>query len=122
MRDYKGAYTISKELALINPSHAQILHLHAMVSKKLNYFDQAQNHGEKAIAFDCGNKDGNPIFNVILKRLSKQYQYNYFDFHQLITDESQHNPTFLDDIYPQDVYFNKMINLISVKIKRRLKL
>ncbi len=121
-KDYKRAYNLAKDLALTNSTNADILYSYGQVLKKLNHFNQAKKYNELAMAYDCGNTRGNPIFNVILKRTAKRYNFDYFDFQQLLVDESRDNFVFLDDIYPQDVYMEKLVQGLAIKIKKRLKL
>ncbi|MBT4790083.1 MAG: tetratricopeptide repeat protein [Halobacteriovoraceae bacterium] len=120
--DYKASYNEALELVMTNPSNAQILYLYAKSLRKLGKFAEAQKYGELAIAFDCGNTRGSPVYNSILRKISRTYGYNFFDFHQLLTDESQSNFVFIDDIYPQDYYLEKVVDTLAFKIKKRLKL
>lgn len=121
-KDYKGAYNLSKEVALINQSHASSLFLHGFISFKLNQFGEAKDYLEKAIAFDCSKPRGNPIYNSILKRVAKNNGYQFLDFHQYLVDQSQINYTFIDDLYPQDFYMEKLTDMLSLRIKSLLKL
>ena len=120
--DYKTAYNTSKELALIYSSNAQIQYLHAQVSNKLNLRDEAQKYYELAASFDCENWRGNPIYNSIVKRVTNKYAGTYLDFHQMLYDESSQNITFVDDIYPQDLYYEQLVHILSIKLKKILKL
>jgi len=122
-KDYKGAYNISKELVLINASHASTLYLHALASERLNKYSEAQKHYELAMAYDCGGIGrGSPIFNAILKNVAKKNGLIYLDFHQYLTDQSKTNHTFIDDLYPQDFYLNKLSDMLALRIKKLLKL
>lgn len=120
--DFKGSYNISRDLALINQSHATSLFLHGFVSFKLNRFAESQKYLERAIAFDCGNTRGNPIYNNILKKVSRNNRVEYLDFSQYLVDQSQINYTFIDDIYPQDFYMEKLTDMLALRIKTLLKL
>ncbi len=122
VQDFKGAYNMSRELALINPSHATSLFLHGFVSFKLNRFAESQKFLEHAIAFDCGNIRGNPIYNSILKKVAKNNRIEYLDYSQYLVDQSQINYTFIDETYPQDFYMEKLTDMLSLRIKTLLKL
>ena len=100
--DYKGAFELSNELALLNPYNAEILFLHSNVLKKLGRIKEFQKNAEIAKAMDCTLHKPNPIYNEILKREANNFEINTFDFHQLLVDESQSNFVFKDRIYPQD--------------------
>lgn len=121
-KDYKAALNSSKDLALIYSSNAQVQYLHGLVSRKLNLREKAQKHLELSIAYDCGNHKGSPVYNAILKKVTSKHNIEYFDFHQFLVDQSYENYTFLDDIYPQDLYFEKTIDVLAHKLKVLLKL
>lgn len=120
--DYKLAYNLAKELALINPYNSKINYTYAQILKKLNYYKEAQEYGELARVYDCSNNGANPVYNAILKKQASKFGYQYLDFHQLLVDESTSNHVFLDETYPQDFYFEKIIDALARKIKLRLKL
>ena len=121
-KDYKAAYGIAHELALLNPSNATINFLYANVLHKLNRFNEAQKYAELAVAYDCQNMGANPVYNAILRKLSLKHGFDYLDFHKLLVDESQSNFVFLDETYPQDFYMEKVIDALAIRIKNRLKL
>ena len=121
-KDFKSAYNLSKNLALLNSNNAQILHLHSLVSFKLNRFKEYQKFGEMSLAMDCGQRPGSPVYNSIIKNMSKRHEVVFFDYHQLLTDESKGNFVFLDETYPQDFYVEKLIDILAEQIKRRLRL
>ncbi|MFT6633468.1 MAG: hypothetical protein ACJAS4_003438 [Bacteriovoracaceae bacterium] len=121
-KDYKAAFNLSNDLALLNPSNAQIQFLHGQVLFKLNKFSDAQKFNEYSIAYDCENQRGNPVYNAILRKIAKKNSISYLDYHQMLVDESNNNYTFFDEIYPQDFYLEKIIDIISKKIQKRLRL
>lgn len=121
-KDFKSAYNLSKDLALLNSNNAQILHLHSLVAFKLNLFKEYQKFGEMSLAMDCGKRPGSPVYNSIIKSMAKRHEVVFFDYHQLLTDESKGNFVFLDEVYPQDFYIEKLIDILAQQIKRRLRL
>ncbi len=121
-KDFKSAYQVSRQLVLLYPANAVIQYLYSQVLTKLNRHNEAQEHAQLAIAYDCHNDRPNPIYNVILKESAKNYKYNYLDFHQFLTDESINNPTFIDETYPQDFYMQSVIDKLASKIRKRLNL
>ena len=121
-RDYKKAYNTSKDLALIHSTNAQALYLHGLISKKLNHRSESQKYLELSRIYDCNNLSSNPIYNILLKHISNSNQVDYFDFHQMLVDNSFENYTFIDDKYPQDLYFEKLTDILAFKLKKLLKL
>ena len=121
-KDFKSAYNLSNELALTNPYNSKINYLHSKVLRKLNQFKKAQKYAELSHVYDCAHTGANPVYNSILKKASSKYRYEYLDFHQQLVDESQDNYVFLDETYPQDVFFEQIVDALAYKIKKRLKL
>lgn len=122
-KDYKAAYNLSKDLVLINASHASSQYLHGLASEKINRYAESQKHFELARAYDCGNiENGHPVYNVILKNAANKHGFSYLDYHQYIVDQSRINYTFIDEFYPQDFYLNKLTDMLALRIKKLLKL
>lgn len=121
-KDFKQAYNISKELSLMANNNARTLYIHGQISKRLGKIDEAQRHLEMAAAFDCKNWRGSPVFNEILKAAAQKHDVAFFDFHKMLKDNWTQNVVFFDDIYPQNLYMEKMSNAIAAKIKKLLKL
>ncbi len=121
-KDYKQALNLSKDLVLLNPHNADINFMHSMILKKQQNHKSAQVFAEDALIYDCHRTDGNTIYNTIIKRVAKAQQIQYIDFHQMLYDFSENQPVFLDETYPQDVYFMNIINKLSKVIKKRLRL
>lgn len=121
-RDFKGAYNLSHEMALINSTHASSLFLHGYTSLKLNKFKESQKYFEQSMAFDCKNFTGNPVFNEILKKQATLNGIQYLDFHQYLVDQSYSNHTFFNDNMPQNFYMEKLTDMLALRIKTLLKL
>ncbi|MCO4754637.1 MAG: hypothetical protein KC478_09140 [Bacteriovoracaceae bacterium] len=121
-KDFKQAYSISRELSLLAQSNARILFIHGKVAKALGKFKEAQKHLELAAAFDCSNWRGSPVYNSILKASAQRHDAAYFDFNEMLKRHWSDNIVFLDDIYPQNLYMEKTANAIADRIKKLLKL
>lgn len=121
-RDYKAAINLSQDFVMINPSHSEGLYYHGQILKHLNRFKESQSYLEQAIAFDCRNGGRNPIYNALIKKVSKKYKFNIFDFHQYLADESKSNYVFIDETYPQDLYMERLVDFLALSIKKKLKL
>ena len=121
-KDFKGAYNLSQELALMYPSNASILFDHSRILTKLNKYSESHRYAELAAVYDCGNQAGDPIFNQIMKQDALKYNFVAFDYHQYLADETRRNTPFIEDIYPQDLYLEKFADILGLKIKSLLKL
>lgn len=118
----KEALTLAKELSLIYPSHSGILYYYGLLLAKSQEGQQSIGFLRKSVAFDCGNKYANPIYNEILKKYADKYGVTYFDFEELTNEQLLTDHPFLDEVYPQDIYLEKVINTLALRIKTLLKL
>ena len=121
-KDYKQAYEKSRELTLVANSNANVHYTHALIAKNLGLDEEAQRSLNLAQAFDCLNWRGNPVFNQIIKRQALNKEVILFDFNQMLVDQWTQDVLFLDEIYPQNLYFERMSRSIATRIKNILNL
>ncbi len=121
-KDYKAAYGVSKDLVVMAPNNAKILYLHGKVAKNLNRIQESIDHLKLASAYDCNLWRGNIVYNSILRKVSKDKETALYDFQKLIESEWMQNITFLDDVYPQSIYFEKLSKGLAARIKKLLRL
>ncbi|OUR97198.1 hypothetical protein A9Q84_12795 [Halobacteriovorax marinus] len=75
-----------------------------------------------ASAFDCGNWRGNPIFNKILKNHATKNDISLVDFAIIVESGLARNITFVDDIFPQSIYYDKLKAELILVIKQIFKI
>lgn len=121
-KDFKQAYNLSKELSLMANANARVLFIHGKIAKKLGKIHEAQKFLELAAAFDCENWRGSPVYNEILRKAADKHDVAFFDLQQMLKDHWTENVVFFDDIYPQNLYMEKMAQAIAARIKKLLKL
>lgn len=121
-KDFKAAYGISKELVIMAPNNAKILYLHGKVAKNLNKINEAIKYLKLSSAYDCNLWRGNIVYNSILRKIANDKETALFDFQKLIESEWTQNITFIDDIYPQSIYFEKLAKGLAARIKKLLRL
>lgn len=121
-KDFKAAYNASKDLSLMANANARVLYIHGQIAKKLGKINEARRHLELAAAYDCSPWRGSPVYNQILKETARRHDTAFYDFQKMLTDHWTSNTTFQDDIYPQNLYMEKMANALAIKIKKLLKL
>ena len=123
-QDYKKAYSITKDLVLIANSNAKILYIHGQVASNLGLTNESENYLERSIAFDCSQWRGSPIYNNILSKSAYKNEVVLFDFDKYLKKEKDKsdNIVFSDDVLPQNLYFEKVVNILSARIKKMLKL
>lgn len=121
-KDYKSAYNISRELVLIANASAKIYFIHGKIAKNLGKIKEAIKHLKIAMAYDCKQWRGNLIYNKILKKAAFNNDVQILDFQSLLEDYWTKNVLFIDDIYPQNFYFEKTADVLAARIKKLLKL
>lgn len=121
-RDFKNAYRQSKELVAFHPYNTDLIYQHAQIAQANNKIAEAKKYYGLSTVYDCGRKHSNAVFNNIIRKKARKYDYSYIDFYELVLDQSFLDSTFLDEIYPQDIYFEKLAGLLAEKIKKLLKL
>lgn len=121
-QDYKAAYGISKELTLMAQNNAKILYIHGKIAKKLGKLKEAAKYIKLSSAYDCNLWRGNVVYNSILKKVAREKEIALFDFQKLIESEWNRNITFIDDVYPQNIYYEKLSIALAARLKKLLKL
>ena len=121
-KDFKGAYNISKDLILFANTNAKVYYLHGKITKKLGLMKEAKKSLELAIAYDCIQWRGNPIYNKMLRKAARNNDVLVLDFNKLVLKEWGSNTIFSDEIYPQNLYFERVTEALSFRIKKLLKL
>jgi hypothetical protein len=96
--------------------------MHGQIAKSLAKRQEAKNSLEIAASLDCKNYRSTPIYNSILKKVANESGTLVFDFHELVYSSWGKNVLFESEIYPQNLYYQKLVNILSIKIKKVLKL
>lgn len=120
--DFKGAYNQLMELAPTNQGNAEYYFDLGQVLKNLNQKAQGISEIEKSMAYDCRLWRGGEIYNVIQQRAAAKAEVFYFDFSQMLKDQWGNNLTFFDELYPQDFYYQKAVNILGSMLKKYFKI
>lgn len=120
--DFKSAYNLLMEIASDNQGNAEYFFELGQVLKSLSQKNEGIIEIEKSMAFDCKLWRGGEIYNVIQKRASAKAEIFYFDFSQMLKDQWGGNLTFFDEIYPQDFYYQKAVNVLGSMLKKYFKI
>lgn len=121
-KDLKKAYSVTKNLTLIANNNAKVHYIHGKVAKSLGKNNESLRSIEMSIALDCKNWRGNPVYNKILTEVANKNEVLVFDFDKFLLKESENNITFEDEIYPQNFYYEKLVGILSDRIRKLLKL
>ncbi len=122
IKDFKKAYSITKDLILIANNNAKIFYIHGQVAESLGHQRESQRSLEMGISLDCEQWRGTPVHNVIIKKVARENEVVLFDFDRFLVKEKEVNTVFSDNIYPQNLYIEKVAKILSDKIKSLLKL
>ena len=118
--DFKSAYNEALILTNQSPFNARNHYLLGMTSKKIGKLQEAIESLKKASIYDCELWRGTPILNKILKQNIQKTGVNYIDFNQQIQSNFSKNILFFDEIYPQHIFYEKLLKTLKEKIKRDL--
>ncbi len=120
--DYKSAYPKVEELTLTSMANAEVFWLYGRVAMKLGRKLEAKESLKKAAAFDCEFWRSNEVTNNIIRKVAQEQRVTLYDFAEVVEGQWTLNTTFFDDIYPQNLYYDKAVQTLSVAIRKMLKI
>jgi hypothetical protein len=120
--DSKSAYTELKKLQHSTRINTQLNYLAGKVAISMGRFAVAQSHLKKAAIYDCGNKRGSPIYNIILKKFAGEQGVLLLDFDGQVNGHSRDNILFFDQVYPQPIFYHLLIDQLTNSITQLLQL
>lgn len=118
----KAAFASSSRLIAMNPGNAQLFFTHGQISNRLGQIDEAKKSMLQATAYDCDPWRANEVYNSIIRRVARNHQVILFDFSRMLENEWNKNITFFDELYPQNLYYDKGMKQLGLVIKQILKL
>ena len=75
---------------------------------------------QKASVFDCSSWRGNAVYNAIMKSTAKKRQVTLIDFDQYMASALSKDGLFMDDLFPQNVFYQTMIGELKENLKKIL--
>lgn len=118
--NFKTAYPKALELANETYSNAKSFYLLGKASMGLGDQAQARSAFSQATVFDCANWRGNAVFNAIMKTQAKKRQVSLIDFDLEMSSSLSKEGLFSDDIFPQNIFYQSMMNDLTENIKKIL--
>ncbi len=118
--NYKLAYSNALELSAETNSNAKSFFLLGQASLGNGDLKSAKNALAKAAVFDCSNWRGNAVYNALLKKVSKQRQIPIIDFDQYLSSSLSKEGLFIDEIFPQNIYYHTMMTDLKEILKKFL--
>ncbi len=122
VNDPKTAYNRSSKLITKFSGNASLYYFHGQISKRLGSIDEAVSSLHQANAFDCTPWRATEVYNTIIRKVAKEHQVILFDFAKLVEGDFGENVVFFDEIYPQNLYYEKGMQQLGLVIKSILKL
>ena len=120
--DFKRAYTLLKQSAHLSIGNAGYHYLMARVAYALNNIEKAWEHAQLSVSLDCLKWRSDDTFNNILIDKAKENDLILFDFNLLVSQNFMEKETFLDQIFPQDLYYQKAVKALGVVLRKVLKI
>lgn len=120
--DFKSAYNLSQKLKSTYSGNAELFYLHGKSLERLGEIDRARNSLKEASAFDCVPWRATELHNSIIRKVAKNHQVILFDFAKLVENDWPGQITFVDEIYPQNIYYEYAMKQLGLVIKGILKL
>lgn len=118
----KAAYTSSSNLIKLYAGNSQLFFTHGQAANRLGLTDEAKKSMLQATAYDCDPWRATEVYNSIIRRVARDHQVILFDFSKLLENEWNKNTTFFDEIYPQNLYYDRGMKQLGLVIKQILKL
>ena len=118
----KAAYAKSSKLIEMNAGNAQLFFTHGQISYRLGLIDEAKRSMLQATAFDCEPWRVTEVYNSIIRKVARNHQVILFDFSKLLENEWNKNTTFFDELYPQNLYYDRGMKQLGLVLKQILKL
>jgi hypothetical protein len=118
--NYKKAYPMALELSNESYSNAMSFFLLGKASMGLGDLAKARDSYQKAAIFDCANWRGNAVYNAIMKSSAKKRQIPLIDFDQYMSSALSKDGLFIDDLFPQNVFYQTMMSDLKESLNKIL--
>ncbi|MBI2520277.1 MAG: tetratricopeptide repeat protein [Bdellovibrio sp.] len=116
--NYKEAFNILVPIANTLPGNANIQFMLGKAARESGQLALAKDAFYKSVAFDCELWRTHPVFNGITRHLTQEFGQTLVDFDLLVNGQYGKDALFLNDTFPQDVYFKLASNLLKEKLKK----
>jgi hypothetical protein len=115
---YADLKVLSKELV----ANARAYYLLGQAAKAQADFPAAREALKMAAVFDCAAWRGGPIFNAIMFKEAKEQKVRLMDFDRLVNQHYGRNELFIDDLYPQFLYYEHLTESLAETLRDTLNL
>lgn len=120
--DFKLTASELEELTQKVIGNSLSFHMLGTVYLKTGKFTKAREEFIKAAAYDCSPWRTNPIHNILIEKYARQENVIFIDFDRLVNRNLGRDATFISEIYPQNIYYQQMAEVLAQKIIEVLRL
>ncbi len=118
--DYKVAYPTILELSEETYGNAMTSYLLGQVALGLGDHKVAREAFAMATVFDCANWRSNAVYNSIIRAHAKKNLIPLVDFDQQMSSQLSKEGLFIDNLYPQVLFYQSMIKDLGDILKNIL--
>lgn len=118
----KAAYSRASDAIKLYAGNSLLYFIHGQSAKRLGLRSEAIDSLLRASAYDCEPWRANEVTNSIIRRVAESQQVLLFDFARYTEKFWSQGPTFFDEIYPQNLYYQRGTHQLGLVIKNILKL
>src|SRR5690606_701103 len=122
VRNFKTAYAKSSKLTKGYTGNPELLYLHGQILKGLGKKDEAIETLLLATTYECLPWRATEIQNDIIRKVAQDHQILLFDFAKMVNSSYTQNTLFFDEIYPQNIFYEKAMRQLGLVIKGILRL
>ncbi len=116
--DFKTAYNVLMPIVEAIPGNANLEFMLGRAARESGQLALAKEAFYKGVAFDCELWRAHPVLNQLNRNLAQEYGQTLIDFDLLVNGQFGKDTLFLNDSYPQDVYFKLVSNFLKEKLKK----
>lgn len=105
----KVAYTRAKELAHNSLANSLNHYLKGQAAKKMGRLSEARAGLQLAAVYDCGLWRSHMVINNLIGQTAKRDDLFFIDFDFLVNQNFGRDEVFLNQLYPQNLYYQKFM-------------
>lgn len=123
LNKYIEAIPLLEELAEKTVANSRSYYLLGKALFMAGKIKDARDAFEKGHSFDCDPINGHIAYNIIIRGIYKQNRnFKLFDFDRQLNNLFGREAVFYSDLYPQDLYYQKLVHQVSKYSKSILNL
>jgi hypothetical protein len=121
-QDFKSAIEHLQKNRALGEAHPLYHYLLGKIFRNMENYPKAYDSFILAATLDCIPWRTNQVFNSIIQRLADQYGLTFIDFHQLVSVDLKNDLAFADEIFPTLSYYQNLLSILALEIKKELHL